>query len=664
MNKQLDAVALSVRSLSMDAIQKANSGHPGLPLGTAELAAVLYGRILRHNPANPRWSDRDRFVLSAGHGSMFLYSILHLSGYPVSLDDIKAFRQVGSRCPGHPEYGYTEGVEVTTGPLGQGVSHAVGMAIAETMLAETYNRPEFSPVNHYTYALVGEGCLMEGVASEASSLAGHLKLGKLIVFYDENRICIDGSTDMTLTEDIGARYAAYGWQVLSGDMYDYDGIERLVAEAKKDGRPSLVMLKSVIGKGAASVAGTAKAHGAPIGAEGVAEAKKSLGLDPAKDFQVIPEAYDYFASRRKELAAAEAAWNEGFAAWSAKYPELRAAWNAAHADGGVDPAALASVKHPEYARDDKIATRTASQGALNQFAQALPNLVGGSADLQGPNAVALKGIPAYGPEKRAGRYLHFGVREFGMAAVTNGIQVHGGLRAFCATFLVFSDYLRPALRLAALMKLPSIYVLTHDSIFLGEDGPTHQPVETIASLRMIPNVTVFRPADAEEAFYAWKHALAKTDGPSCLVMSRQNLPIIAKDDPDWRHTIDCGAYVVRKGSDTPDATVLATGSEVSLALKAADLALPLKVRVVSVMSKERFESQPAVLKETILGGKIGSIRVVTAEAGVRTGWEGWTASRADNFSIDRFGESGPGDKVAAHLGYTAERLAEILKGGK
>ncbi len=664
MNKQLDAVALSVRSLSMDAIQKANSGHPGLPLGTAELAAVLYGKIMRHNPANPLWSDRDRFVLSAGHGSMFLYSILHLSGYKVSLDDIKQFRQVGSRCPGHPEYGYTEGVEVTTGPLGQGVSHAVGMAIAETMLAANYNRPEFSPVDHYTYALVGEGCLMEGVSSEASSLAGHMKLGKLIVFYDENRICIDGSTDMTFTEDIGARYAAYGWQVLSGDMYDYDGVVSLVAQAKKDTRPTLVMLKSVIGKGAASVAGTAKAHGAPIGAEGVAEAKKALGLDPSKDFQVVPEAYEYFDGYRKELAALEADWNEGFAKWSAKYPELRASWDSAMSPGGIDPAALTAVAHPAYGHDDKVATRTASQAALNAFAQSLPNLVGGSADLQGPNAVALKGIPAYGPDKRDGRYLHFGVREFGMAAVTNGIQVHGGFRAFCATFLVFSDYLRPALRLAALMKIPSIYVLTHDSIFLGEDGPTHQPVETIASLRMIPNVAVFRPADAEEAFYAWKQALARTDGPSCLVMSRQNLPILPKDDPDWRHTVDCGAYVVRKGADAPDVTVLATGSEVSLALKAADLAAPLKVRVVSVMSKGLFEAQPQLLKETILGGKEGAVRVVTAEAGTRTGWEGWTKTRTDNFSIDRFGESGPGDKVAAHLGFTAESLAEILKGGK
>ena len=504
MNKELDAVALSVRSLSMDAIQKANSGHPGLPLGTAELAAVLYGKILKHNPLNPAWKDRDRFVLSAGHGSMFLYSILHLSGYNVSLDDIRNFRQIGSRCPGHPEYGYTEGVETTTGPLGQGVSSAVGMAIAESMLAAQFNTPDFTVVDHYTYALVGEGCLMEGVSSEASSLAGTLKLAKLIVFYDENKISIDGSTDLSFTEDVAKRYEAYGWTVLHGDMYDYDGIAKLVAQAKKAGRPALVMLKSVIGKGAPTVAGTAKAHGAPLGPEGIAEAKKTLGLDPAKEFYVAPEAYSFFAERRKELAAEEAAWNKAFDAWSKKYPDKRALWDSAFVPGGIDAKKLASVAVPSFKEGESIATRTASNTVLNAFAQALPNLVGGSADLQSPNAVGLKGIAAYNAATPAGRYLHFGVREFGMAAITNGIQIHGGYRAFCATFMIFSDYLRPALRLAALMKIPSIYVLTHDSIYVGEDGPTHQPVETIASLRAIPNVRMLRPADAEETAIAWK----------------------------------------------------------------------------------------------------------------------------------------------------------------
>ncbi len=659
MSKELDAVALSVRSLSMDAIQKANSGHPGLPLGTAELAAVLYGKILKHNPSNPSWKDRDRFVLSAGHGSMFLYSILHLSGYNVSLDDVRNFRQIGSRCPGHPEFGYTDGVETTTGPLGQGVSTAVGMAIAESMLAARFNTADASIVNHYTYALVGEGCLMEGVASEASSLAGHLKLGKLIVFYDENRICIDGPTDMTLTEDIGARYAAYGWQVLSGDMYDYAGIEALVAKAKADGRPSLVMLKSVIGKGAASVAGSAKAHGAPIGAEGIAAAKKDLGLDPAKDFQIAPLALDFFAARRKELAAAEADWNSLFDSWSKKNPELRSQWDAAFAPGGVDPALLAKAELPSFAQGDSQATRNSSGTALNAFAKVLPNLVGGSADLQGPNVVGIKDAKAYSPANPSGRYLHFGVREFAMAAITNGIQVHGGFRAFCATFLVFADYLRPALRLSALMKLPAVYVLTHDSIYLGEDGPTHQPVETLASLRIIPNVRVLRPADAEETVEAWKMALERHDGPSCLALSRQNLAVFAKDDPDWKHTIKCGAYIARKGGDKPDVTILATGSEVTLALEAASKVTGKTVRVVSVVSKELFEAQDAVIQKAIVPE--GS-RVISCEAGVASGWERWTCCGKDNFSINRFGESGPAGKVAEHLGFTATALAMLIEG--
>ncbi|HPO02663.1 MAG TPA: transketolase, partial [Treponemataceae bacterium] len=438
MSKELDAVALSVRSLSMDAIQKANSGHPGLPLGTAELAAVLYGKILNHNPADPEWKNRDRFVLSAGHGSMFLYSILHLSGYKVSMDDIKNFRQIGSKCPGHPEYGYTEGVESTSGPLGQGVATAVGMAIAESMLAARFNTAAHTVVDHYTYSLVGEGCLMEGISSEASSLAGHLKLGKLIVFYDENKISIDGSTDLSFSEDVAARYASYGWQVLRGDMYDYAGIESLVKQAKADGRPSLIMLKSVIGKGAASVAGTAKAHGAPIGAEGIAAAKTALGLDPAKDFQVVPAAYDYFAARKDDFAAAEASWKSVFDAWSKANPALRAEWDAFFAEGGIDNARLNAAVLPPVKTGDSLATRTASNNALNAFAAVLPNLVGGSADLQGPNAVGIKNTAAFSAEHRDGRYLHFGIREFAMAAITNGIQLHGGLRPFCATFLIFA----------------------------------------------------------------------------------------------------------------------------------------------------------------------------------------------------------------------------------
>ncbi len=648
----LEAIALSVRSLSMDAIQKANSGHPGLPLGCAELAAVLYGQVMRHNPADSSWADRDRFLLSAGHGSMLLYSILHISGYKVTMDDIKAFRQIGSHCPGHPEFGDTDGVECTSGPLGQGIAVAVGEAIAETMLAARFNTAEHRVVDHYTYALVGEGCLMEGVSAEASSLAGHLKLGKLIVFYDENKISIDGSTDITFTEDIAGRYRAYNWQVLQGDMYDMEGIARLVDEAKAEkGKPTLIMLKSVIGKGS-PVAGTAAAHGAPLGEENIVKAKRELGLDPEKTFYVTPEAYEYFATRRIELAQAQANWNETFAAWSAANPDLRRLWDDMHR---LD---MDDVELPRYKVGDSLATRAASGKALPLIAGACPSLVGGSADLEGPNSTALKDFGVYTAENRAGRTVRFGIREFAMAAISSGITLHGGLRGFCATFAVFADYERPALRVASLMKLPVIYILTHDSIFVGEDGPTHQPVETLASLRGIPGVQVLRPADAEETNEAWRMAVAVKDHPVCLLLSRQNLTVFGKDDADWRNTVRCGGYIVRQGGDTPDITIVATGSEVELALKAASLVQDKRIRVVSVMDRELFLSQPTALRETILGG---APRVVVAEAGIRMGWEAVATSPEDLFCLSGFGASGPAAKVAEHFGFTAERLAEVLR---
>ena len=661
MNKELDAVALSIRSLSIDAIEKANSGHPGLPLGAAELAAVLYAKILRHNPKNPQWVDRDRFVLSAGHGSMLLYAALHLSGYNLSLDDIRSFRQVGSCCAGHPEYGLTPGVEATTGPLGQGVSTAVGMAIAESMLAARFNTDDYRIVDHYTYALVGEGCLMEGVSSEASSLAGTLKLGKLIVYYDKNNITIDGSTDIAFTEDVAKRYEAYGWQVLHGSMYSYSDIEQLTAEAKKDPRPSLIILDSVIGKGAPAVEGTAAAHGSPLGQEKLAQAKRNLGLNPEEQFFVDPEAYRYFAERQKEFTKAEADWNNRFAAWSAVHPDLRKEWDRSFVQGGIDRTVLDGVADPVFKKDEMIATRAASKTALNTFAKAFPNLVGGSADLQGPNAVALQDAQSFTAATPQGRYIHFGIREFAMAAITNGIQLHGGFRAFCATFAVFSDYLRPALRLAALMRIPSIFVLTHDSIFVGEDGPTHQPVETLASLRAIPNLLVIRPADAEETAVAWRLTLEQEDRPVCLILSRQNLPILEKAEPQWKALMKAaGSYIVKDTVDDPDVTILATGSEVSLACKAAELAAPKKVRVVSVPSKELLDAQTNPFKTQLVGNS--NTRVMAAEAGVKQGWEGWVRSpEKDIFSIDRFGESGPAKKVAEHLGFTAEALAANIK---
>jgi len=563
--QKLDAVSLSVRSLSMDAIQEAKSGHPGLPLGCAELGAVLFGEILKHNPVDPSWENRDRFVLSAGHGSMLLYSLFHLCGYGLTLDDVKQFRKVGSLCPGHPEYGYTAGVEATTGPLGQGIAMAVGMAIAETMQAAQFNTEKHKIVDHYTYALVGEGCLMEGVSSEASSLAGHMQLGKLIVFYDENKISIDGSTDIAFSEDVEMRYKSYGWQVLHGSMYDYQNIVDLVEEAKKDNRPSLIMLKSEIGRGAPTVAGTAAAHGAPIGEEGVREAKKFLGLNPDEKFFVAKEAYDYFEEKKVLFDKNYLEWQSLFDAWSKENPALREQWDNFYSD--VD---VSSVEEPQYAVGDKVATRTAAGAMLQNISAVQKNLVGGSADLQGPNATKLKESVDYDKDHREGRYIHFGVREFAMNAIVNGIQLHGGFRTFCATFMVFSDYMRPAMRLSALMKIPVVYVLTHDSILIGEDGPTHQPIETIASIRAIPNMRLLRPGDAEEAALAWKIAASSKETPVALSLSRQGIAVYAKEDPDWKNTIKCGAYIVKKGSDNPDITVLATGSEVAMALEASE----------------------------------------------------------------------------------------------
>lgn len=649
--KGLEATALSVRSLSMDAIQKANSGHPGLPLGCAELAAVLYGEIMKHNPKNSKWADRDRFVLSAGHGSMLLYSILHLSGYNVTLDDVKTFRQIGSHCAGHPEFGITDGVEATGGPLGQGFAMAVGMAIAETMLAAKFNTNDYKIVDHYTYTLVGEGCLMEGVSSEASSLAGKLKLGKLIAFYDQNKISIDGSTDIAFDEDVEKRYQAYGWQVLKGSMYNMKDIISLVEKAKKDDRPTLIMLKSTIGQGAPTVAGTAKAHGAPLGAEGIAAAKANLGIPANEEFYIAKEAKDYFAEKAPVFAKANDDWNKLFAEWAKKYPEKKAEWDAYFSDKPQSNEAL-----PQYAVGESLATRNASGAALNVMAQRYKNLVGGSADLQGPNVTALKGESSYSPENRAGRYLHFGIREFAMAAISNGIQLHGGFRTFCATFMVFSDYLRPALRLSALMKQPVVFVLTHDSIYVGEDGPTHQPIETLAALRAIPNVKVLRPGDAEETAVAWEIAMETTDAPSCLALTRQGLAVYEKDDPDWRNTARCGAYIVKKGSDNPDVTVVASGSEVNLALAAAKLVPNKTVRVVSVIDREAFIRQPKEIQAAIVAPKS---RVVAAEAGISMGWE-YFAKPEDIFAINRFGESGPAAKVAEHLGFTAENLAKII----
>ena len=651
--KAIEAVALSVRSLSMDAIEKAKSGHPGLPMGAAEVAAVLYGGAMKHNPADSKWKDRDRFVLSAGHGSMLLYSILHLAGYKVSLEDVKNFRQLGSKCPGHPEVGVTDGIECTSGPLGQGVAAAVGMAIAESMLAARFNTSRHTIVDHYTYSLVGEGCLEEGVSSEACSLAGNLKLGKLVVFYDENKISIDGSTDITFTDNIEQRFLSYGWQVLRGSMYNVGDIANLIEIAKREhDKPTLIILKSIIGKGAPKQ-GTADVHGSPLGEEGCKEAKRNLGLPENEQFYVVPAAREYFEAKRAEFAKAQQEWQATFDEWARENPALAAKWDA-YWEGkptGECPA-------PEYKVGDKLATRDASGKSLNCIAGRYEWLVGGSADLQGPNKTKVKNDDGtYNAQNRKGRTIEYGIREFAMSQVVSGINLHGGLRAFGATFLVFSDYLRPSLRVAALSKLPNIYVFTHDSIYVGEDGPTHQPIETFAALRCIPNVQFLRPGDAQESQVAWEMAIESTDHPVCMAFTRQALEVYAKDDPDWQQTARKGAYIVQKGSDTPDVTVLATGSEVSLALKAASQVAGKSIRVVSVIDKTLFEKQPCEWRKGIIGE---AKRVVVAEAGCSMGWEKYVSCPCDMLTINRFGESGPAAKVAEAFGFTPEKLAELL----
>lgn len=651
---EVKAVALSVRSLTMDAIEKSGSGHPGLPMGAAELGALLYGEIMKHNPKNPKWKNRDRFALSAGHGCMLLYSMLHLSGYNVTMDDIKKERTIGSKCPGHPEYGHTEGVENTSGPLGQGVAMAVGMAIAETMLAARFNTAKHSIVDHYTYSLVGEGCLQEGVASEAASLAGHFKLGKLIVFYDENHVSIDGSTDITFTEDVGKRFEAYDWQVLKGSMYNPSEIMSLVAKAKAcTDKPTLIMLKSIIGKGSPNE-GTPAVHGAPLGKENIKKAKERLGLPVDKEFYVVPEAYAFFERRRKELEAEEEKWNETFSEWAKENPELEKQWDDFYA-GRLKLEELGNL----FSASDNSATRNSGSVALNAVADLHPYLVGGSADLLASNKTALKKGGVYSPENRGGRLINYGIREAAMASVAAGITLHGGLRAYCSTFLIFSDYMKGMIRVASLMKQPVLYIFTHDSIYVGADGPTHQPIETLASLRTIPGVEVLRPADAEETQAAWECAMRVSDHPVCFALSRQNLQGFDKADKEWRTSLEkYGAYVAKDTSGTPDITVFASGSEVSLAVSAAEKVKDKKIRIVSVMSLTRLNAAAKDVRKALRGG---ATRTVTAEAGIGVEWRGFVDREEDIFSIDRFGLSGFETDVAEALGFTEEKLVELLR---
>ncbi len=648
----LKAAALSIRSLSMDQVQAANSGHPGLPMGCAELGALLYGDVLKHNPEEPNWIDRDRFVLSAGHGSAFIYSLLHLSGYNLPLDELKRFRQMGSLTPGHPELHHTQGVETTTGPLGAGFSNAVGMAIAETFLADKFNTKDTEIIDHFTFSLAGDGCMMEGLTSEAASLAGHLGLGKLIVFYDSNRITIEGSTDLAFTENVKLRFDAYGWQTLEGDMYDPEEIENLINQGKSDNdRPTLIILNSVIGKGSPNKAGTAGIHGAPLGNDEITLTRKNLGIPVDESFYIHPDAVKFFNVKKEKSSSGYTKWSEMFSEWSKTNPDLRKKWDLFFA-GEID---LSGVQWPEFKEGDSAATRKISGAAIKALTASVPNIIGGSADLAPSNNTAMD-FGDYGPSNRSGRTLHFGVREHAMGGVANGITLHGGLRTFCATFMVFADYMRPSIRLAALMNLPVIYIFTHDSVFVGEDGPTHQPVEHLASLRIIPGLTVLRPADAEETVESWKIAVENTTGPTVLALTRQNLSVFAKSESNWQETIRKGAYIAADCNEKPDVVIVATGSEVNLALDAAK-ASDKNVRVISMISRETFLKQDKSFYNQLLPA---GTRTVVVEAGVRSGWEGIATSPEDLLTIDTFGISAPAAEIKDHFGLTVDNLTKII----
>lgn len=653
----LEKVASSLRILAMDAVEASGTGHPGMPLGCADLAAVIYGEVLRHNPEDPAWFDRDRFVLSAGHGSALLYGILHLCGYDLPLEEVKRLRRVGSLTPGHPEHGLTPGVETTTGPLGAGFATAVGMAIAEQKLAARFNDEHHSIVDHYTYVLSGDGCLMEGVSHEAASLAGHLGLGKLIVFYDSNEVSIEGPTSITFSENVRDRFAAYHWQTLEGDAHDLRGLLELVEEAHSEpSRPTLIELHSIMGKGAPNQEGGHKIHGSKLGPDEIRAAKSLMGAPPDEAFYVFPEAREYFERRRQRWISTYRAWHEGYREWRSA-DSARAADFDAWLDQGRSY--YADVQLPTYTGGESVSARDAGGAVLNAYAKVVPNLIGGSADLSTSNKTEMPGFGVYSADEPLGRTIRYGVREHAMASITNGIQLHGGFRPFAATLFVFVDYMRPAMRLAALMELPVIYVLTHDSIYLGGDGPTHQAVEHLASLRIIPNMRVLRPGDPEETVLAWQMALDRADGPTSLVFSRQPLQVYQKFDRNWRDTVRDGAYVVLD-AESPEVVLVATGSEVQMALDAAKLLAPRPVRVVSMLSRELFLSADEAHSASIIPP---GCAVYAVEAGVAAGWERFTGGRPDRlFTIDRFGVSGRPQEVADHLGFTAANLADRVRG--
>ncbi|WP_312092756.1 transketolase [Niallia sp.] len=656
----IEKIAINtIRTLSIDAIEKSNSGHPGMPMGAAPMAYTLWAKEMNHNPANPNWFNRDRFVLSAGHGSMLLYSLLHLFQYDVTIDDLKNFRQWESKTPGHPEYGHTPGVEATTGPLGQGIAMAVGMAMAERHLADTYNKDNFPVVDHYTYSICGDGDLMEGVSAEAASLAGHLKLGRLVVLYDSNGISLDGDLHLSFSESVQKRFESYGWEVIRvEDGNDVEEIHKAITKAKQSDIPTLIEVKTVIGYGSPNKGGKSASHGAPLGASETTLAKQTYGWQYEEAFHIPTEVSEHYAALAKEGIDKEQAWNELYEGYKAAYPEL--ATQLETAIKGELPADLQGSL-PEFHAGDSMATRDSSGKTIQAAAKEIPFLFGGSADLAGSNKTFMTAEKNFAIDGYAGRNIWFGVREFAMGAALNGLALHGGVKVFGATFFVFSDYLRPAIRLAALMKLPVTYVFTHDSIAVGEDGPTHEPIEQLASLRAMPGLSIIRPADAQETVAAWQLALESTDTPTALVLTRQNLPTLDLTKAEAYEGVKKGAYTVSTSKDETQALILASGSEVSLAIKAqAALAEEgISVNVVSMPSWDRFEKQSAEYKESVLPETIQAR--VAIEAGASLGWREYIGSKGEHITIDHFGASAPADKLFEEYGFTVENVVAKVK---
>lgn len=662
MTLQADQLAINaIRTLSIDAIEKANSGHPGLPMGAAPMAYTLWTKQLRHNPQNPKWFNRDRFVLSAGHGSMLLYSLLHLGGYGLDMEEIKKFRQFESLTPGHPEYGHTVGVEATTGPLGQGIAMTVGMAMAESHLAAKYNKPGHEIVDHYTFALCGDGDLMEGVAAEAISLAGHLKLEKLIVLYDSNDISLDGDLEKSFSENIQKRFESYGWNYLKvQDGNDIEALNKAIEQAKQNtGGPTLIEVKTIIGFGSPNKSGKSDSHGSPLGADEIVLTKQAYSW-AHDEFNIPEEVYETFkAAAQVQGVEAEQSWNAKFEAYKAEYPEL--AEEFVKAMNNELPANFAETL-PTYEVGKKIATRSSSGEAINALAKSVPSFFGGSADLAGSNKTYMKEQGDFYATNYAGRNIWFGVREFAMGAALNGMALHGGVNVFGGTFFVFSDYVRPAVRLSALMGLPVTYVFTHDSIAVGEDGPTHEPVEHLASLRAMPNLSVIRPADGNESSAAWELAVSSKDVPTVLVLSRQDLPVLENTPKLAREGVAKGAYIVSPATKAkPDAILIATGSEVALAVEAqkALLADGIDASVVSMPSMDRFEKQSAEYKESVLPKDV--TKRLAIEMGSSFGWHKYVGFEGDVLAIDTFGASAPGELLIEKYGFTVENVVSKVK---